>query len=160
MTSAVADERTSEPAAKSGKGSRSGPVARILGFFRDTWVAFLVVFGLVAGFRAWAYLAHPVYTSGMSRPDVAAMQMKGIADAIALYRFEKRSLPTSLDELTYPSEMIRQPFMEKIPLDPWKQGYGYRIVDVRQGKFEISSDGEDKRAGTDDDLSYPERTTK
>ena len=143
--------------AESGTSRRPGsPRSSSRGFTLIELMVVIVILGLLIGLvvpNVWHML-----TSGSN--DTASMQMKGIADAISLYRFEKRSLPTSLEELTQPSEKSKQPFMEKIPLDPWKQNYEYRIVDVRQGKFEISTAGEDKQPGTDDDLDDPERATK
>jgi len=91
--------------------------------------------------------------------DTAAAQMKSIAGAIDMYYLENRSLPKSLDELTQPSPKSNEPFMKNIPLDPWKEQYEYKIVNARTREYTISTAGEDRQWGTDDDLTYPEKDT-
>lgn len=89
----------------------------------------------------------------------AKTQMEGFAQSIRMYLLQKRSLPQSLEELSEPDEN-GNPYIEKIPLDPWGQPYEYKIVDARTKKYEISSAGEDKTPGTDDDIYWPERDAK
>jgi general secretion pathway protein G len=89
----------------------------------------------------------------------AKTQMEGFAQSIRMYLLQKRSLPTSLEELSQPDEN-GNPYIDKIPLDPWGQPYEYKIVDQRTKKYEISSSGEDKTPGTDDDIFWPERDSK
>jgi hypothetical protein len=86
--------------------------------------------------------------------------MSNIADAINMYKTRKRTIPRTLDELTQPDETSGEPYIERIPLDPWNQQYDYKITDERKGQFEIVSGGEDKTIGTEDDIYFPERTSK
>jgi general secretion pathway protein G len=89
----------------------------------------------------------------------AKTQMQNFSASIELYYIEKKSLPQSLEELTEPDES-GNPYIKKIPLDPWGQPYEYKIMDARSKTFEITSSGEDKTPGTDDDIYWPERDSK
>lgn len=123
------------------------------GFTLIELMVVIVILGLLIGLvgkNVWQALK-----KGSS--DTAEMQMSQIADAINSYKVQKRTLPRSLEELTQEDEKTREPFMEKIPADPWGQPYEYRITDDRRMKFEIICAGEDKQPGTDDDLFYPQR---
>jgi general secretion pathway protein G len=91
--------------------------------------------------------------------DTASNQMKSIAGAIDLYYLENRSLPKSLEELTTPSTKTNEPFLKSIPLDPWKEQYEYKIVNARTREYMISTAGEDRQWGTEDDMTYPEKDT-
>jgi general secretion pathway protein G len=89
----------------------------------------------------------------------AETQMENFAQSIRMYLLQKRSLPQSLEELAEPDEN-GNPYIEKIPLDPWGQPYEYKITDPKTKKYEISSSGEDKTPGTDDDIYWPKRDAK
>ncbi len=123
------------------------------GFTLIELMVVIVILGLLIGLvvpNVWHALTS-------SSNDACRTQMSNLGAAISMYMLEKRSLPQSLDDLTQPSENSRRPFIESIPLDPWKQPYEYKVTDPRMNKYEISSAGEDKIMGTDDDLFYPER---
>jgi len=89
--------------------------------------------------------------------DTAMNQMNAIGKSIDLYYLENRSLPKTLDELTQPSGKSNEPYLKEIPLDPWKERYEYRIVNQKTHEYVITSSGEDRQMGTEDDLTYPEK---
>jgi len=89
----------------------------------------------------------------------AETQMHNMGAAIDLYRIDKRSLPQSLEELTQPDKN-GNPYMKSLPNDPWGQPYEYKVTDTKTKSFEISSWGEDRQAGTEDDIYYPPREAR
>jgi hypothetical protein len=99
-------------------------------------------------------------SDGWDSPEnLSRMQMCNVGVAIDIFNFQRHGLPGSLEDLTQEDERTHQPFIEggKIPRDPWSTPYDYRVLDERRMKYELSSAGEDKQFGTDDDLFYPER---
>ena len=88
--------------------------------------------------------------------DTAVQQMENIGAAISIFVHERGSLPNLLADLTVPSGKTDEPFMLKVPLDPWRSPYAYRILDAATQRFQITSAGEDGRMGTDDELSQLE----
>ena len=86
--------------------------------------------------------------------------MASFKGAIDLYMIENKSLPKSLDELTQPSPKSGEPYIEKIPNDPWSEAYDYKVINASKREYEITSAGEDKQFGTADDVKYPERDAK
>lgn len=87
----------------------------------------------------------------------ALSQMRSMGGAIDLYYLENRSLPKSLDDLTRPSGKSNEPYMKSIPMDPWKEAYEYKIVNAKTREVQITSAGEDKQMGTDDDIVFPDK---
>ena len=123
------------------------------GFTLIELMVVIVILGLLIGLvgkNVWNALF------GATR-DTAKMQMKNISGAIDLYKTRNRTLPKSLEELTQEDPNTKEPFIDKIPNDPWGQPYEYRITDERRNRFEIQCAGDDKQLGTEDDLYEPER---
>jgi general secretion pathway protein G len=113
----------------------------------------ILILGLLIGIvgpRVWNALS-----SGSI--DAAKMQMKGLSDAIDMYYLDTRTLPTSLEDLLQESKKTGEPYIDKIPDDPWNSPYQYRVINQARREFEISSSGEDKSPGSEDDLFYPDR---
>ena len=73
----------------------------------------------------------------------------------AIQRFaESRAgrLPTSLRELTTEKSPDGIPYLRTVPTDPWGRPYGYAVLSVRQGSYDLRSYGPDRTAGTPDDV--------
>ena len=129
------------------------PEASRRGFTLIELMVVIVILGmLVALVGPNVYHALVTGTKG-----TAEAQMSNIAGAIDQYMLEKRALPQSLDALTEPSTNSGQPFMKEIPLDPWGQKYDFHIVNQQRHDYVITSAGEDKQFGTEDDLTWPKK---
>jgi len=61
-------------------------------------------------------------------------------------------LPTSLRELTTEKSPDGIPYLRTVPTDPWGRPYGYAVLSVRQGSYDLRSYGPDRTAGTPDDV--------
>jgi hypothetical protein len=96
--------------------------------------------------------------SRMGLTDAAQMKLKGLSDAVDMYYLDQRVLPPSLDVLTSPSKTTGEPYLDKIPLDPWNHEFEYTIVDATRRDFRLRSLGPDGRRASDDDLTFPEET--
>jgi len=82
------------------------------------------------------------------------VQIDNFSKAINLYYLDKRSLPSTLEDLSSPSQNSSEPYMRPIPTDPWGEAYEYMVVNASKREYTIASNGEDKTAGTDDDIRY------
>jgi general secretion pathway protein G len=122
------------------------------GFTLIELMVVIVILGLLLG----VVVPNVFNALGGATKDTARAQMKGIADAIEMYRLNNRALPKSLDELTQPDTKSGEPYIKQIPLDPWKEQYEYKVVNSKTKEFTITSAGEDRQWGTDDDIVYPE----
>ena len=123
------------------------------GFTLIELMVVILILGLLVGIvgpRVWNALK-----SGSI--DTAKMQMKGLGDAIDMYFLETRSLPRSLEDLRQPSKKTNEPYIDKLPNDPWNNPYTYKVINESRREYEISSSGEDKQPGSEDDLFHPDR---
>jgi general secretion pathway protein G len=102
-------------------------------------------------------LAALVVPKIMSRPDQARViaarsDIKGIETALNLYRLDNGQYPGTLDQLAQASPKSGEPYLDKVPQDPWGNDYVYR----REGRnFAIKSlgaDGVDGGEGYDADI--------
>src|SRR5207248_11778815 len=138
------------------RGLRSRAFARPdRGFTLIELMVVIVILGLLIGLvvpNVWSALTS-------STKDTAMAQMKNLSDAVSMYYLENRSLPQSLDDLTQVNPKTDQKYIDRLPLDPWKQSYEYKVVNPKTKEFQILSSGEDKTWGTDDDLVFPPRDT-
>jgi general secretion pathway protein G len=116
---------------------------RVLSIVTLLVIAMLVV-GLVAGGR-WSEIR------GDSR-DFAAMRIRDVGHAVEAYRRRTRSVPADLDALLAADPASGEPYLERVPLDPWGRPFRYVVTDERRGRFEVSSAGPDRRFDTDDDV--------
>ena len=127
---------------------------------RKPWKVIVVCLSVVALLALAAGVLVPNLTCGLcSHPtDTATNQMASFGGAIELYVFVAKALPPDLEALTTPDPRAGEPYIAKIPRDPWGTAYRYRVGDLAKREYEIRSAGPDERFGTDDDLVHPERT--
>ena len=136
--------------------NKPSPKTPSRGFTLIELMVVIVILGLLLG----VVVPNVFRSLGSATRDTAMNQMRSIGGAIDYYMLENKSLPKSLDELTQPSGKTNEPFMKKIPLDPWNETYEYRILNAKTRDFQITSAGEDKQMGTEDDIIFPEKDTK
>ena len=115
----------------------------------ELMVVIVILGALVAlvGPNVWRALA------GSTRKTVE-VQIDNFQKAVNLYYLDKRALPSSLEDLAQSSSASDEPYIAKIPNDPWDEPYEYQIVNAGKRDYSISSHGEDKQAGTDDDIYW------
>ena len=85
----------------------------------------------------------------------AETQMKQIGEALDLYRLNFRSYPSTAEGLSalVAPKGNAEPFMAKIPQDPWGNDYVYVYPGTHNtGKFDIMSYGPDAVQGGGDDI--------
>ena len=132
------------------------PLASPRGFTLIELMVVIVILGLLLG------VVVPNVFRGLksAEHDTALHQMESMGEAISLYLIENRSLPKTLDELTQKSGKTNEPFIDKVPLDPWKSPYDYKVMNVKNREYQITSPGEDTQLGTDDDIYFPQKDSK
>jgi hypothetical protein len=91
---------------------------------------------------------------GHRRSETAKMQIMKLQTAIEMFRQQRKRLPASLQDLTVSTPDDPEPYLEAIDKDPWGNAFEYRPGE--RGRFSLHSRGPDGRAGTDDDLVWPE----
>jgi len=147
---------------ESAERARSGNLPGRLRLLRKPWEVVVVSMSVVACLAlAMAILVPDRFcTIGCDperqAPQAASSQLISLRGAIDLYLFEYPNLPQDLSALAVPSTKSGEPYVEKIPLDPWGVAYSYRILDAEKQEYEIRSAGPDHRFGTDDDVVAPD----
>lgn len=86
--------------------------------------------------------------------DTAEMQMANLAGAVKLWTVRHRRLPERLEQICEAETEGGEALLERLPLDPWDSPYEYERLGGK--RFRIVSLGEDRQAGTDDDLTWPD----
>ncbi len=95
--------------------------------------------------------------SEAQRALMADLQASQIVEAIRAYRNATGRLPATLTVLTEKGP-DGGPYLDSLPLDPWKFGFIYTIKDAEKGTFEVRSWGADGRPDTTDDIVEPPST--
>lgn len=112
----------------------------------------VTILGIIAGIVGIAVVGQ----LQVAREEAAQVQISQISDALELYKVKVKKYPSTsegLQALTNPPGG-RKPFMESIPEDPFGNSYIYVYPGTHnQGKFDLSSKGEDGVADTDDDIT-------
>ena len=111
---------------------------------------------IVLGLAALALLLPGLWVRFGTTPDSLAEQhLQLLADAVQMYDLDHHALPRSLEDLLQADARTGYPYLERIPQDPWKHPYAFRILDEDGKRFELRGAGPDGTPGTGDDLVYP-----
>jgi general secretion pathway protein G len=135
-------KRTIERGAIKSSGRESG-------FTLVELMVVIILIGLFAGVVGMSV----IQLVGRGRKTVALDQMKVLKEALEFYKLDTGSYPETLEELTTPTSESEKGYMPEIPLDPWGESYEYDPSGGTVYDFDLFSKGEDKVAGTDDDVS-------
>lgn len=90
-----------------------------------------------------------------SKVMVADLQVRSLVEAVRAYQAAKGSLPASLGVLTQETGADGQPFLDRMPTDPWGNSYEYVVEDAKAGTFVVWSAGPDRIPDTLDDVKHP-----
>jgi len=102
-----------------------------------------------------------------SYTDIAKTEISAIRSEILRYHINLATYPSSLDDLRTPPSNLKNPkkwvgpYLEKDPVDPWGNPYGYELNSGDQlgDQFRIWSFGPDGQEGGGDDISSNDPTT-
>ncbi|MFO0933247.1 MAG: type II secretion system protein GspG [Planctomycetota bacterium] len=115
-------------------------------------VAFRVVAFAVIGMLLIGLVGTDTWSTGPASEDTAAMQARNFAQALDLFRRRTGALPARLDALVAEDPHSKEPYLDRVPNDPWGTPYRYVVRDARRGRFEVRSAGRDRAFATDDDV--------
>jgi general secretion pathway protein G len=133
--------------ARGSKGSRA-----VAGFTLIELMVVIVILGALV-----ALVAPNVFKfSRDGTRKTVQFQIQNLANATEQYFVEKRRLPVTLQELAEPDE-AGEPWVARVPKDPWDQDYQYRVVNAQRREFVIESGGDDRAFGTSDDVVFHSR---
>ena len=89
-----------------------------------------------------------------AKAKIAQGDLSSLDTALKLYRLDTGVYPTTeqgLDILL--TATGKGPYLEKTPIDPWKNKYQYRFPGVhRPTSYDLFSSGPDGKEGTEDDI--------
>jgi general secretion pathway protein G len=127
------------------------PRTRPHGFTLLELLVVMVIIGLLAAYVGPKYFSQ----IGKSEVKTARAQMVGLEKALAQFRLDVGSYPTSEQGLkaliTRPGNLVKWdgPYLDKsLPTDPWGNPYGYKAPG-EHGEFDLVSLGRDGRPGGD-----------
>ena len=137
------------PPPHAGRGPRSWSDRR---FPWSIDVMFRVLAFAVIGMLLIGRVGTDTWSTGPASEDTAAMQARNFALALHAFRQRTGALPARLDALVAEDPHSKEPYMERVPNDPWGTPYRYDVRDARRGRFEVRSAGRDRAFDTDDDV--------
>src|SRR2546423_1151058 len=130
-------------------GRRFQPI-RALGFTLLELLVVVAIIGLLAAYVGPKYFGQ----LGKSEQTLAKAQIEGFGRALAAYRLDVGSFPTTEDGLNAlvakpanASSKWNGPYLSKaVPLDPWGKAYIYRVPGAKS-EFDLLSYGKDGQPG-------------
>lgn len=84
--------------------------------------------------------------------DLTEVHLGVLVDSIGMYHLDHHALPQTLEDLLQKDARTGERYILRIPRDPWRHPYMYRILNEGRGQFEVRSVGEDGIVETDDDV--------
>lgn len=120
---------------------------------RGTWFRWIALI-VFAGIGACVAIAPPwIHVDTWEDVGLAEVQAHNLAACVQMYAHARGELPPSLDALTTADPRTGEPYIERIPLDPWTEPYVLRPGE--DGAFTIVCGGPDRIPGTSDDIVWP-----
>lgn len=123
-----------------------------------TLLEMVIVLGIIAMILGGAIFAMKGIGDS-AKVTQADADMKTLQSSLEMYKITAGSYPTTAEGfqalVTRPASAKRwAKSLDQVPLDPWKNPYGYRFPGRKKpGEYEIISKGKDGVEGTEDDLS-------
>jgi len=110
----------------------------------------LIILVVIAGFAIRNFTG----VLDQANKKAATAQIAQLSTTIKQYQLMMQQLPSSLDSLMNQPADLANPgdwtkLLDKIPVDPWKRPYEYK---VNGSSFELRSLGADGQSGTSDDI--------
>ncbi|MEO1616963.1 MAG: type II secretion system major pseudopilin GspG [Planctomycetota bacterium] len=115
-------------------------------------IVVMVILGMLAGLvavRTRGYLVN-------SRKNAVKAELAEILKALETYRIDQSRYPTEdegLEILTEGTETFVEGFLNKVPVDPWKNPYVYFLTEDGVEVISLGADGREGGEGEDADLS-------
>jgi hypothetical protein len=114
----------------------------------------LILLAAVPPMVGWVALRYARQKEAVARERMALLD-----DAIRIYCLDVGGPPAKLNDLVVAPQIINPvkwagPYLEhpRMVLDPWNQQFEYKVINSRECKFRVWSNGPDKKAGTPDDI--------
>jgi len=76
------------------------------------------------------------------------LAMQQLSQAITEYQMDKGKIPSASEGL----QVLEGDYIESVPKDGWDQDFNYEVPGPNGKQFDISSNGPDGQAGTEDDV--------
>lgn len=101
----------------------------------------------------WAFTLPAIDSGGywpLTRP---SLDIQFISKILAISASENHRLPTTLEELTVEGKDGSGKYLRRLPRDPWRHPYVYKVLDADARRFVVYSagpDGIDNGGGGDD----------
>lgn len=123
-----------------------------------TLLEMVIVLGIIAMILGGAIFAMKGISTQAKITQVDA-DMKSLQSSLEMYKINAGSYPSTAEGfqalVTRPASAKRwAKGLDQVPLDPWKNPYGYRFPGRKKpAEYEIVSKGPDGAEGTEDDIS-------
>ena len=125
-----------------------------------TLIELIVVITIIGILAATVVVNYPKYIK-KTRISRARTDISSITQAARLFNMDIGRYPETLEELVNPPEgpmgVKEDPYLEKVPIDPWGRNYVYSIGE--DNKPVVVCVGPDGQEGTADDISNVEQTS-
>lgn len=122
------------------------------GFSLVELIVVMVILGMLAGLvavRTRGYLVN-------SRKNAVKAELAAILKALETFRIDQSRYPTEeegLEILTIATDTFPEGFLNKVPIDPWKNPYLYFLEEDGVEVISLGADGREGGEGEDADLS-------
>jgi general secretion pathway protein G len=117
---------------------------------RDVLRTLAVFVGLVSLVCAlWLPVMWLITLHGDSKPDTTALDLASLQRALKLFHDEHQRFPSTQEGL---QALVTTRYLERVPLDPWGNPYGYELREGRPVLWSHGADGAPGGEGVDADI--------